>query len=96
MFIIPPTKQKTKKGEETQKREEKYINTLKPSCFFSLNEIQISQRIKEIPKTISKDIPIYIYTKLRRCKTIQNTRIIYGTTNKNVRKWQPRVHRTLW
>ena len=49
MFIIPPTKQKTKKGEETQKREEKYINTLKPSCFFSLNEIQISQRIKEIP-----------------------------------------------
>jgi hypothetical protein len=46
MFIIPPAKQKR---QETQKKEEKYINTIKPSDFFSLNEIQISQRIREIP-----------------------------------------------
>lgn len=46
MFIIPPAKQKK---EETQKKEEKYINTIKPSDFFSLNEIQISQRIADIP-----------------------------------------------
>ena len=47
MFIIPNSLQKSKTMRETQ--EEKYTNLIKNESFFSLNEIEISQRILKIP-----------------------------------------------
>jgi len=50
MFIIPNSLQKSKTMRETQeKQQEKYTNLIKDESFFSLNEIEISQRILKIP-----------------------------------------------